>query len=124
MKQQKTGFPFSFESTACASCQGHCCTGESGHIWVSRPEIKTISKALGIPQRVFIKKFTRSDGRRTSLTEKPWKDGQLACSFFDGHCTIYNSRPEQCRTFPFWPRYKRRNLQELLDECPGVTPKC
>jgi Fe-S-cluster containining protein len=34
-------------------------------------------------------------------------------------CKIYNSRPKQCRTFPFWEDFKN-NTKELIKECPGV----
>lgn len=33
---------------------------------------------------------------------------------------IYEVRPTQCRTFPFWDYFKTR-VDELKLECPGVV---
>lgn len=77
----------------------------------------------GCSTDAFIRKYTRQVGHRFSLIEKPWGDGEHACIFFAGQCMIYDVRPKQCRTFPFWSRYRSKwHLQELLDECPGITP--
>ncbi|MDO8455172.1 MAG: YkgJ family cysteine cluster protein, partial [Sulfurimonas sp.] len=29
----KDGYPYAFDSSACETCQGRCCTGESGYIY-------------------------------------------------------------------------------------------
>ncbi len=42
--------------------------------------------------------------------------------FFDEkklNCSIYEHRPKQCRTFPFW-EYFKKNYNELEKECIGV----
>ena len=37
-------------------------------------------------------------GKQLSLKEKPGFD----CIFWQNGCTVYQYRPLQCRTFPFW----------------------
>jgi len=37
---QKEGFKFKFNPEACTKCQGKCCNGKSGNIFVKRKEIK------------------------------------------------------------------------------------
>ena len=32
---KKNGYNFSFNPTACESCAGNCCIGESGYIWIN-----------------------------------------------------------------------------------------
>ncbi|MBW2259743.1 MAG: YkgJ family cysteine cluster protein [Deltaproteobacteria bacterium] len=52
----------------------------------------------------------------------PWPEGSFHCLFFDEknrRCSIYDVRPTQCRTFPFW-EYFRDNPDEILKECPGA----
>ncbi len=44
MKQE--GFNYSFDPKACATCQGRCCTGESGYIYVNKKEIENIARLL------------------------------------------------------------------------------
>jgi Fe-S-cluster containining protein len=48
-----------------------------------------------------------------------------ACIFFDldkKQCSIYEARPKQCRTFPFWEHFKT-NIKEVIDECPAIVIK-
>jgi Fe-S-cluster containining protein len=45
------------------------------------------------------------------------------CVFFkEGKCSIYQHRPIQCRTFPYWPEVSSRDdiQAELAKECPGI----
>ena len=37
-------------------------------------------------------------------------------------CTVYESRPTQCRTFPFWPEHvgTRGGWRKLKSYCPGI----
>lgn len=39
-------------------------------------------------------------------------------------CSIYAARPQQCRTWPFWPELLRspENLREAMRLCPGIAP--
>ncbi|MCD8213606.1 MAG: YkgJ family cysteine cluster protein, partial [Campylobacter sp.] len=56
-----------------------------------------------------------------SLKEKIYDYG-YACIFFDEenkNCSVYDFRPSQCATFPFW-NYFKKNLKELEKECMGV----
>jgi hypothetical protein len=45
------------------------------------------------------------------------------CVFWKpGGCTIYEARPLQCRSFPFWHEfvYDRSRWEELSRSCPGI----
>jgi len=86
----------------CTGC-GACCTTE-GYVWVDRREIERLAEHLGVNRDEFGGKYLRQVGRRYSLTEipLPGSPGKKACVFWDGKCTVYDARPGQCRTFPFW----------------------
>jgi len=114
----KEGFNFKFNQEACKECDGNCCIGESGYIWVTPNDIKNISSFLGIDEEIFKSRFLIKVGYRYSIKEKPYKNG-YACIFFENGCKIYPVRPNQCRTFPFWDYYKT-HMNELLKECPGI----
>jgi Fe-S-cluster containining protein len=108
---------------ACTKC-GNCCTGSPGFTWVSEDEIDRLSVRLGLDREAFIRKYTRSVWRqgeeRRSLVEHRRGD----CVFWVSGtgCTVYEDRPRQCRTWPFW----RSNLAEADDwaaaarACPGM----
>ena len=117
------GFDFGFDSSACASCGGYCCTGESGYIWVKYHEIEAIADFLEQSVEDFATIHLKKVKHRYSLIERVReKEGDFACIFFDdalNRCSIYPVRPLQCRTFPFWDQYKN-NREEVQKECPGI----
>ncbi len=118
---KKDGYNFSFNSQKCDECGGKCCTGESGYIWISPIESKKIADFLGMEFEEFKKNYLMKVGFKFSLKEKMFKDG-YACIFFDEQklqCGIYELRPSQCKTFPFWEYYKTR-IDEVENECIGI----
>ncbi|MEA3523549.1 MAG: YkgJ family cysteine cluster protein [Campylobacterota bacterium] len=118
---RKDDFSYAFDTHACASCGGRCCIGESGNIFVTSLEIENIIKVLNLDIDSFYKEYIRKQGYKFSLREKKFGDS-YDCIFFqreNGGCRIYEARPLQCRSFPFWDYYKQR-VAELKLECPGV----
>lgn len=85
---------------ACTGC-GQCCTGAPGYIFVSLDEIFKIANHLQMKVEDFCKKYVRKIGKQYSLLEKPQN---YDCIFLeDKKCKIYEVRPTQCQTFPYWP---------------------
>ncbi|MCD6190656.1 MAG: YkgJ family cysteine cluster protein [Sulfurimonas sp.] len=118
---RKESYPYSFDSSACATCEGRCCTGESGYIYVTRDEIKAIAEVLNIDINELRVKYLFKKGYKYSIKEFKYNDS-YECVFYDREsngCKIYNARPSQCKTFPFWDYYKTR-VDELKQECPGI----
>ena len=119
---KKEGFSYAFNPLACESCQGKCCTGESGYIYVNKTEIEKIANHLELDVRDFVNKYLFKKMYKYSIKEKKIGDS-YECIFYDAlsnGCTIYEARPIQCKTFPFWDYYKKR-VDELKLECPGIT---
>jgi len=104
----------------CTGC-GACCTVE-GYVWVNRREVERLAGHLQISLDEFGARYLRQVGRRYSLTEVPVPGSprQKACVFWDGKCSVYEARPTQCRTFPFW----KENLAdpEDWDEVARLSP--
>ena len=106
-----------FRCTGCVNC----CTGAPGAVWVTDDEIRRIAEHTGKTigeVRLF---HTRLVVGRTSLTE--FANGD--CTFFDGEtrrCTIYEARPTQCRTWPFWPGNVEtpEAWEAVKKDCPGA----
>ena len=119
---KKDGFKFAFDPNACNECQGRCCTGESGYIYVTKKEALSICELLGIDIKQLVSEYLFKKGYKYSIKENKVGDS-YECIFYDREingCKIYDARPTQCKTFPFWDYYKSR-IDELRDECPGIT---
>ena len=118
-------YKFKFDESKCATCEGNCCIGESGYIWITPKEIDTLAKHLNISINECFDKYLVKYGYKFSIKEKQLSKNNFACIFFDlekKQCSIYEARPVQCRTFPFWEHFKD-NIQEVLDECPAIILK-
>ena len=118
---KKEGYPYAFNSDACSTCAGKCCTGESGYIYVTKAEIFAIAELLDMDVNDFGVKYLFKKGYKYSLKENKIDDS-YECVFYDREsngCKIYMARPNQCKTFPFWDYFKT-HVDELKDECPGI----
>lgn len=80
---KKNGYNFSFNPTACESCAGNCCIGESGYIWINIVEIEALSKYLGLTLDSFREKYLFKVGYKYSIKEVELADNSFACCFFD-----------------------------------------
>jgi Fe-S-cluster containining protein len=119
---KKEGYPYAFNDDACSTCQGRCCTGESGYIYVTKAEIFAIAELLDMDVNEFGVKYLFKNGYKYSLKENKIEDS-YECVFYDREsngCKIYMARPNQCKTFPFWDYFKT-HVDELKEECPGIV---
>ncbi len=101
----------------CQKC-GNCCRGEPGVVWISKREVKNISNSMGISPDLFAKKYLRFINGRISLLEHDNGD----CVMYNSGCTVYETRPLQCRTFPYWTSNlkTRTEWKEQKKMCPGI----
>ena len=114
---------------SCTGC-GNCCTGPPGYVWFTTDEAKRIAALLGIDEDTFYRQYARKSGRRWSLTENHTEHG-YDCIFLDRDsvpdnavCSIYEARPAQCRSWPFWPENLQTQRQwksaKRTTPCPGM----
>ena len=86
----------------CTGC-GKCCTGTPGYVWVMEEEMAAMAAVLHISVDLFKRKYIRSRDNRYALIEKRAPNGDYDCIFLkDKLCQVYQCRPKQCRTFPWW----------------------
>lgn len=113
-------YQFEFDTNGCKECNGRCCRGSSGYIWLNNQEMINISTFLKIEIDEFKKFYLNKVNYKFSIKEKKLSDSDYACLFFENnHCLIYDVRPKQCRTFPFWDYFKDKT-NEVLEECPAT----
>lgn len=119
---KQEGFPYAFEPSACDTCAGNCCIGESGYIWITEKEINVLAMHLNITQEELRIKYLNKISYKHSIKEVKLSEDNFACVFFNlekRQCSIYEARPTQCRTFPFW-EYFKKNTKEVYEECPAI----
>lgn len=105
-----------FECTQC----GDCCTGAPGYVFVEPSEIKAMAAAMEMEVVDFERQYVRQVGHEKSLKEYSGGD----CVLLDPKtrkCTVYDARPVQCRTWPFWDSNLEtpRQWQQTCEVCPG-----
>ncbi|MCI5130659.1 MAG: YkgJ family cysteine cluster protein [Candidatus Electrothrix sp. EH2] len=115
-------FPYFFKSDACKSCGGKCCRGGQGYVWLSLQELEKMAAAREISAEVFTRQYVRQSKGRLSLQERIVNGEHFCCLFdpIDCRCTMYENRPKQCRTFPFWEKFTK-DIDNIILTCPGVV---
>lgn len=106
---------------SCVGC-GRCCGVEPGAVWFTPDECSVMACALGLGTAEFESLYVWRRYGRPSLREKPNYD----CIFLERdpvRCGIYDARPAQCRTFPFWPDVLKSKLSwdRYSLTCPGMN---
>lgn len=82
----------------CSGC-GTCCRW-TGSVLLGDADIAALATHVGLSEQEFIDRHTRLAPNRIQLALNDHPDG--SCSFLEGdRCSVYEARPEQCRTFPF-----------------------
>jgi hypothetical protein len=103
-------------------CQGEgkCCKtrGKYGYVYLSFNDRRRLAAHFGISTALFTTRYTeKEDG----LYQLKYKDKD--CPFLqDNKCAVYDSRPWQCRTWPFWPENMSTSVweREVASYCPGI----
>lgn len=107
----------SFECTQC----GSCCTGAPGYVWVSPVEVERLADGLSLTVEAFGSQYLRYVRNRFSLVERSNGD----CVFWDSKvgCQVYDSRPDQCRSWPFWHGNidTKASWEATAEHCPGCN---
>jgi len=92
---------------SCNQC-GNCCSGPRGYVWFHLDELNAMADYLGMLPQEFLQQYARKVDGHYTLNEMPSPRG-YDCVFLkyslEGKalCSIYPVRPQQCRTWPFWP---------------------
>jgi len=106
-------------------CQGSgkCCVSRNsyGFVYLSNIDLKRFSKNFKISLKKFKKKYCQITDGFIHLTEKYELEGN--CIFLKNKkCSVYSSRPSQCRTWPFWNDNMNVKVwnEDVSINCPGI----
>jgi len=87
---------------SCNRCS-NCCRNEQGNVYITRKDLANLSSFLNLSKDEFVKQYcrivTKQDKKILALLEKVNYD----CIFWENGCIVYQKRPLQCITYPYWP---------------------
>ena len=108
-----------FECQRCSAC----CRHDPGYVFLTVNDLSKLSGVTGLSDKDFLEKYCRivdlGGFKRISLIERKNYD----CIFWkESGCELYEARPVQCRTFPFWISNleDEADWKNLAESCPGV----
>jgi Fe-S-cluster containining protein len=104
----------------CTSC-GKCCTGSSGSVYLSPADLERLAAFLQMTIGTFARRYTKPGGGQRVLKDAP---GTHDCIFLaDNTCSVYEARPTQCRTYPWWIQNVQdpESWQKTAAFCEGIN---
>ena len=106
-------------------CQGSgkCCVsrGEYGYVYLTLEDRRRLASHLSISTTAFTRRFCAKSGDTYYLKNT---EDSLECPYLsDNRCSVYEARPTQCRTWPFWPETltPKKWKSEVVSFCPGAN---
>ena len=108
-----------FECTRC----NRCCRHETGYVFMSERDIERLCRGLSLGREAFVGRYCRN----VQLGPTSWlsllETDDFDCIFWkDGGCSVYEHRPLQCRSYPFWQANLESDetWQDTATQCEGV----
>jgi Fe-S-cluster containining protein len=111
---------------SCKKCST-CCRHETGHVFLSKNDLKKLTTELNIDKKSFINTYCRWAARWSGLQDTEYlslkEKVNFDCIFWNNGCIVYNARPLQCRTYPFWDTIVSsvHNWDTIAADCPGIN---
>jgi uncharacterized protein len=108
----------------CQKCS-NCCRLEPGAVFLTEEDFENICKKLNISTENCMQQYCRGLSKDNMIVAALKEKSNFDCIFWDNECTIYDSRPMQCRTFPFWPFIVEENINWKNEKyrCRGIDMK-
>jgi Fe-S-cluster containining protein len=89
----------------CTKCPAYCCSYDQ--IEVKELDVRRLVKHLEIDRETFLRRYTKDGDELPILRHRKDKYFGSVCVFLDRktrRCTVYEARPNVCRTYPDRPR--------------------
>jgi uncharacterized protein len=114
----------------CERCS-FCCRGESGYVFLSKDDLRALLSRLGLDFKSFFRDYCilvdMGTGMALSLREHEREDERggkgYDCVFWTSEgCSVYEDRPVQCSTYPFWSSIldSPASWKDESRFCPGI----
>ncbi|MFA5569830.1 MAG: YkgJ family cysteine cluster protein [Sphaerochaetaceae bacterium] len=103
----------------------YCCGVEPGFVFLTKSDLRRLSEFLSLSKedviRAYCRKVPFGSFSYISLNEKKNHD----CIFLHDQkkCSVYQGRPTQCKTYPFWSTIvdSQESWSREKEYCPGIN---
>jgi Fe-S-cluster containining protein len=93
-------------------------------VFLSEKDLNKLASELKMDKYSFLSVYCRWIEREQGVEYLSLKEkSNYDCVFWDSGCTVYQSRPLQCRTFPFWKSIlcSAEAWEAAAISCPGIN---
>jgi Fe-S-cluster containining protein len=127
---------------SCSRCSA-CCRGEPGYVFLAKDDVLALLRRRGLAFKGFFRDYCtlvdvgtgmalslREVSRREVSRREVSRGGEFLaedvskdCVFWgEEGCGVYEDRPAQCRTYPFWSSIvdSEAAWREEAHSCPGI----
>jgi len=109
-----------------------CCAGDAGHVLMTDEEQAAIASFLELTEEEFRRRYCRRVGQHLSFDQcrsgiayslNERSNGDCVFLDADGQCAVYEVRPKQCSSYPFWKEVLVSQISWECEakECPGMN---
>jgi len=105
----------------CKRCS-NCCRIEPGIVKLTIEDFDNIMNSLKMDQATFLSQCCREIYKNGKIFVGLKEKKNYDCIFWNNGCIIYEVRPLQCRTFPYWPQIVESDTEwkEEKNRCSGL----
>jgi len=97
-----------------------------GYVWLAEGEAEALAAALEMEPEAFFARYVRQvPDPTTGELRASLREQQGRCVLLEGSrdCTVYERRPDHCRSFPYWPSILNDSdaFERARAVCPGMA---
>ncbi|MDR2842991.1 MAG: YkgJ family cysteine cluster protein [Spirochaetaceae bacterium] len=106
---------------SCKQCS-LCCRQDPGYVFLTEDDVSMLFNYLKMSKDDFILTYCRWIKISLSIEYLSLKEtSNYDCFFWKNGCSVYDARPVQCKTYPFWSEFVEDEETWLQTECPGIN---
>lgn len=107
---------------SCTRCSA-CCGGAPGFVFLSLNDLASLLAHTGLEFPEFFRLYAKFVDNGTGLSVSLREKQNFECIFLGRNgCEVYEARPIQCSTYPFWQGIvdSLKDWQQESSDCPGI----
>ncbi len=101
----------------------YCCSCEPGFVFLSKEDLERLCRFTSLDEQQFIATYCRKVNMGSFSMISLLERENFDCIFLTKQgCSVYEARPKQCRTYPFWRSVmeSQESWEAEKQSCPGI----